>query len=258
MYCDYYMYRVVYDFFTLENLSQIAQIIIATGAVVSIWQIIKNKKKDEAMLNTIEKQKQFYEMQIEEKEKQQKEKEEREIFEKMVNLVKKIVVNICRKEKFDEDIEFTEEKIKNIIKNKQLTKKEKIIRDILLMKLPIKVNIFIYFMKASNNGTNQIFTLQDEIWGGYPFDLYIKNNKCIFLFRGSEFYYPDDNTSKKESIISKESFIYTYMFDNSIFLSNGLSNVNFEDEDLNKLKRELPKILTPYVFDGEKLIVKDE
>ena len=50
---------VVYDFFTLENLSQIAQIIIATGAVVSIRQIIKNKKKDEVMLNTIEKQKQF-------------------------------------------------------------------------------------------------------------------------------------------------------------------------------------------------------
>ena len=248
---------VVYDFFTLENLSQIAQIIIATGAVVSIRQIIKNKKKDEVMLNTIEKQKQFYEMQIEEKEKEKKEEEEQERFEKMVNLVKKIVVNICRKEKFDKDIEFTEEKIKNIIKNEQLTKKEKIIRDILLIKLPIKVNIFLYFMKLDNDGCNEITRLGNEIYGGYPFELYVKNDECIFLFRGSKFfYYPD--TSEKESIISKESFIYVYMFDNSIFLSNGLSNVNFEDEDLNKLKQELPKILTPDVFDGEKLIVKDE
>ena len=84
------MCNFMFDLFTLQSLSQIAQIVIALGqslspiaqiviaisAAFSIRQIIKNKKKDEKMLDVMEKQKIFYEMQIEAKKEQIEAKKE--------------------------------------------------------------------------------------------------------------------------------------------------------------------------------------
>ena len=203
---------VVYDFFTLENLSKIAQIIIATGAVVSIRQIIKNKKKDEAMLNTIEKQKQFYEMQIAEKKKQQKEKEKQERFEKMLRFSIKIIFKIYSQSNNDNvDIEFDTHKCKktNFFKDNQNE-----------LSIYWKVIYKIYFLKIDLFGRRKFFS------------------HCV------DYYYfvlNNEDTPRDEIL---EQFY-------------NLINIDGK-KIIDILKQELPKILTPDVFNGEKLIVKDE
>lgn len=188
---------VVYDFFTLENLSQIAQIIIATGAIVSIRQIIKNKKKDEAMLNTIEKQKQFYEMQIAEKEKQQKEKEEQEKFDKMFQFVLNFFISVNHNREFNG---ITYESGKNI-SSKVASHPSYIVLDkIFNLKLSPNMHLYALFLQVINTTIMLTYRDQDVI------DKFNTIDKCYIKI----------------------------------------------------LKQELPKILTPDVFDGEKLIVKDE
>lgn len=192
-------------------------------------------------------------MQIAKIEKEEREQEENKKFEKMLNLVKKIVCDICRKAEFDKDVIFTEDKIIQLIKGDNLNKKEKIIRNIIFIKLPVKINIFVYFMNLGGS-SQKICPLNNTMYFGYPFHLIIKKDECIFQFKNMEFYFPDDNHSEKE-IIYSHNIMFSYVFDNSIFLSGNIDEIKFEQMDLEKLKQELPKILTPDVFDGEKLIV---
>ena len=165
------------------------------------------------MLNTIEKQKQFYEMQIAEKEKQQKEKEERERFEKMLSFTLHIIVTIYNY-RYKKTIEFDGNNCdsKNFFETAtdSLTAYWKVIHEI-------------YFLNIGNH------------WHG-PQGLYFFNDYSV--------HYRLANKKPSTYEIWKD-------FCNLINNDAGIKVIDI-------LKQELPKILNHNVFDGEKLIVKDE
>lgn len=185
-------------------------------------------------------------MRIAKMEKEEREQEENEKFEKMLNLVKKIVRDICEKAEFDKDITFTEDEMILLTKD-NLNKKEEIIRNIILIKLPVKKSIFAYFMEFKGKIENFAFCETDD--SDYPC-LLIKRDKYIFLSKDDDLKKNNDDLEKHESfgIVDKVDF---YVFNSQ----RNIDEIKFDKQDLEKLKQELPKILTPDVFDGEKLIV---
>jgi len=161
-----------------------------------------------ALFQSNEEQEKLAEMQIEKIEKEQKEKEEQERFEKMLRFTKKIICSIRDGSEL-EKIEFTKDNFKKIIKGNKITKKEEIIRNILLIKLPDKINIFSYFMKELNTTTGEISVLRlaKDIYGNYPFELFFtERNKCIFFFDDNDCYCPDDEqySGKMKSYFKKD------------------------------------------------------